>query len=179
MQAGHTTLSSHVGNACLPADSLPAWKLSLEGGSGSCRLVSPASAGHRAPRGHTPCATEARATLADPAHQPPSSSQAHPSALPAAPQPLTVVKDGVREDRRQAEGPACWVPHCHLEAEPHSIQVVVPALLFYGNCQNNRGSGELGWGGQPGREGHGGGQGALGWEGCFRACEAAGGLEEE
>lgn len=159
MQAGHTTLSSHVGNACLPADSLPAWKLSLEGGCGSCRLVSPASAGHRAPRGHTPCATEARATLADPAHQPPSSSQAHPSALPAAPQPLTVVKDGVREDRRQAEGPACWVPHCHLEAEPHSIQVVVPALLFYGNCQNNRGSGELGSGGTA-REG-----GARGWTG--------------
>ena len=48
----------------------------------------------------------------------------------------------MREDRHQAEGPACWVPHCHLEAEPDSIQVIVPALLFYGNCQKNRWSGD-------------------------------------
>lgn len=59
----------------------------------------------------------------------------HPADLELCSVGGTVVKDGVREDRRQAEGPACWVPHCHLEAEPHSIQVVVPALLFYGNLE--------------------------------------------
>lgn len=59
----------------------------------------------------------------------------------------------MREDRRQAEGPACRVPHCHLEAEPHGIQVVVPALLFYGNCQKNQWSGEPGPGMGLGRSG--------------------------
>lgn len=70
----------------------------------------------------------------------------------------------MREDRHQAEGPACWVPHCHLEAEPDSIQVIVPALLFYGNCQKNRWSGEPGPGMGPGQGMELGGVGA-GWAG--------------
>lgn len=89
----------------------------------------------------------------------------------------------MREDRHQAEGPACWVPHCHLEAEPDSIQVIVPALLFYGNCQKNQWSGEPGPGMGPGagdgaRQEELGVRVALGWEGCWKVCEIAGVLEE-
>lgn len=68
--------------------------------------------------------------------------------FPGPPSPcswtLTVIKNRMREDRCQAEGPARWVPHCHLEAEAHCIQVIVPTLLLYGNCQKNK---ESGWAG--------------------------------